>query len=195
MKNLFRIAFILPGEGTSGGVRVTVAMANELIGRGHEVRILCRSGGHPIRKWWNQGIRGLFRNRAQTNWIRGFQGKLEYYRDIRDKSFDTEEIAIAVGSLVLDDLELVRDSVRRLRYCHGLGDYTEKEMRRVWGGIIPIIAVSSKLVPRLVEFGIKTCLVSSPMASRRRTTMLIQKSRRMVSAVCTIKGLRSAQNS
>ena len=35
------VTFVLPGDGRSGGVRVTVLMANLLLGRGYRIRIAC----------------------------------------------------------------------------------------------------------------------------------------------------------
>ena len=146
--------FVLPGRGRSGGVRVTVEMAEHLLKRGHSVRIvyrqpgLCSARGLKIRllqfsRQWQ------FKD---TDWLPGFSGEViryENFSDLEAIGFVENELVIAVGTMTVDDVYRLPSSVHRIRYCHGFSEHKSEAM---WKLDMPTISVSPMLIDRLKEF-------------------------------------------
>lgn len=149
---MFNVAFLVPGDSRSGGVRVTTIMGNALIARGHQVRIL-----YPRRreKLWRKAQRLTDRGRSprqqRLGWLSTFKGVCVPYSDINLMRFLEGEIVISVGTYMVGDLISLRSPVVKVRYNHGFPSVWLPEYKAAWSGNIPTITVASTLVPRLQQ--------------------------------------------
>jgi len=148
------ITFVLPGRGRSGGVRVTVEMANRLLERGHAVRIAWRRA--PL------GSSEHIRNTAKSlllhlnrfdhhDWVRDFRGRAEPFHDLSSLHFSPREVVIAVGTMTIEDVFALPGSLVKLRYCHGISENQPDLTRRAWGLPMATVCVSKTLVPVLKD--------------------------------------------
>jgi glycosyltransferase involved in cell wall biosynthesis len=147
-----RIVLILPGNGRSGGVRCTVIVANQLIKRGHSVRILYR------RVWTSpkQMIVDVVNRRFYSDccdWLETFCGVISSYRKISECVFDRDEIIVGVGmwcSAELGKLNHVGNS--KLQYIHGLSPWMPDVMNEALSLPLPKIAVSSHVAEKIKSY-------------------------------------------
>ena len=143
------IVFILPGIGISGGVRVTVIMANLLLKRGHSVRILYFKNPniiHRMRNAWNS----LYAN----SWIKEFNGEASSFKKITDCRFDRNEIIIGVGMWVSKQLARLHSLPNpKLQYIHGATPWDLKLMEEALKLPLPKVVVASYLKPIIESFG------------------------------------------
>ncbi len=141
-----KVVFILPGSGLSGGVRVTVMMANLLMTRGHAVRILYRKPPNAIRNFYR-----LIRSRVKHqnhSWLDGFSGKLGQFQKVTDCSFDEGEIIIGVGMWASRELSQLRIiSNPKIQYIHGATPWDEELMKNALCLPFSKIVVASYLKP------------------------------------------------
>ncbi len=146
------VTFVLPGDGRSGGVRVTVIMANLLLDRGWAVRIAFR---RPRRGWrsWISGLRRTFsaRSAVETGFLHLFKGQQAAYRNLDEVSFQTGEIVVAVGTYTVSDVRALSQLVTKVRFNHGFPARPSPLDEAAWRGRMPTITVSNTLVPRLQE--------------------------------------------
>lgn len=148
------ITFLLPGNGRSGGVRVTVEMANQLLLCGHNVRI-----GHfrnPV--YTKTGLKRTLRcilwrlrNISETDWLNRFNGKNESFAKLEDLKFSGGEVVIAVGSVLVNELFDLDKDIYKVRYCHGLSGHKSELKHSAWSLPMPTISVSEPLVPVIEE--------------------------------------------
>lgn len=146
------ISFVLPGNNRSGGVRVTVIMANMLLKHGFTVRIL-----HPVQKFSiKDKIASLAFSRKKTGWLHSFIGKIEQFSDINEISFQNEEVVFAVGTYMVPYVYRIHDSrIKKVRFNHGLPvdldvNINEKwTYRKCWNVPMPTVTVSNTLIPQL----------------------------------------------
>ena len=147
-----RVTFVLPGRNRSGGVRVTVEMANRLLDRGYETRIVL-----PQRSIWNLG---KLRSKAKelwlsmqryedVDWTALYRGRIESYYDINQLTFLHKEIIIAVGIYTIRDVLSLNSNVIKVRFNHGFSVGIDNLTSELWGLPMTTIAVSNTLVPRL----------------------------------------------
>lgn len=163
--NKNKVTFIVPGDNRSGGVRVTVIMANCLLARGHRVRIV-----HPViqrfsRAWWRALAARLLKGRKQTKnsgWLSEFKGPVAGFGRINDLAFAPREIVISVGTLTIGHLEELRANVIKLRYNHGLLENMSAEDIRLWSLQIPTITVSRTIIPDLEAMSHEPVLAAVP---------------------------------
>ncbi|MCP4133732.1 MAG: glycosyltransferase family 4 protein [bacterium] len=151
------ITFVLPGSFRSGGIRVTVEMANHLLNYGYNVRIACRvspllsiAGIKDILRKFVFKLTGIENN----SWIQDFKGKIDTYTDLNKLDFKKNEIVVAVGSFTIDDVYHLNKDVKKIRYCHGFNEQLKDLMESVWSLPMKTIAVSPNLIPELQKFGI-----------------------------------------
>lgn len=144
------ITFVLPGDYRSGGVRVTVIMANLLLERGHAVRIahpktrLLSAGG--LKQWVKET---LIRSNRNAGWMHQFRGRIESYEALDDLTYSGGEIVIAVGTYMVADVRAMRKPVIKVRFNHGFPARPDAIQEAAWHGRMPTITVSNTLVPRL----------------------------------------------
>lgn len=143
------ITFVLPGDHRSGGVRVTVIMANLLLERGHDVRIACPK----IRIFSQDGlkriIRGVLNRNHNDGWLHQFRGRLEHYGKPDDLDYKQGEVVIAVGTYMVADVREMTKPVIKVRFNHGFPARPDAAQEAAWHGRMPTITVSHTLVPRL----------------------------------------------
>lgn len=151
-----RITFLIPDDNRSGAVRVTATLAERLRRKGYPVRLLLLRGTSVVAK-----IRRLLRKSrflGRDGWLHLFGGEIESSREARLAHFEPNELAIAVGTYVVEQLSSLDSKVAKLRYNHGLPRELDPAAKRAWSLDLPTITVSSTLVPRLEELAPNTCL-------------------------------------
>ncbi len=116
------ITFILPGGGRSGGIRVTVEMANRLISCNHNVRIIVHSKRKNIYDDIKEYTKNIYRRIVYRNfdWLDHFIGDIILFQSLEDVKFQSGEIVVGVGVYFIPDLLKVKGDVVKLQYCHGL---------------------------------------------------------------------------
>jgi glycosyltransferase involved in cell wall biosynthesis len=144
------ITFVLPGDHRSGGVRVTVIMANLLLERGHQVRIV-----HPETRLFTQtGLKRMVRRylsgkNGNAGWLHQFNGRLERYGKLDDLDYELDEVVIAVGTYMVAEVREMTKPVLKVRFNHGFPAKPDAAQEAAWHGRMPTITVSSTLVARL----------------------------------------------
>lgn len=146
------VSFLLPGDGRSGGVRVTVLMANLLLDRGYKVRIICPRRRPTIRTRLARLVALAHTRKTDTGFLHEFKGVTEHYDRPVDLSFAPDEIVIGVGTYSIADLRALPAPVIKLRFNHGFPAKPDALQDQAWRGRMPTITVSHTLVPRLEEY-------------------------------------------
>lgn len=146
------VTFVIPGDHRSGGVRVTVLMANLLIERGRVVRIVMPKprNGLLVRL---RGIARWVRSGRSTavGWLHEFRGALESYVNLDELAYASDEVVIAVGTYMVADVRAMKKPVIKVRYNHGFPAKPDALQEAAWRGEMTTITVSNTLVPRLQE--------------------------------------------
>lgn len=149
-----RITFVLPGRGSSGGIRVTVEMANRLLGRGHDIRVAYRTApflsvGRVVEEM--KVLQWQLAGGANNDWLKRFSGPLVKYSNLENLSFEPHEIVIAVGTFTIHDVSNLAGDVQKLRFCHGFREDLPGLTHSAWGLPMPTITVSPMLSQRIRE--------------------------------------------
>ncbi len=134
-----KIAFILPGNGRSGGVRCTVTSANLLIQKGHKVRIFYKKQG--LRKRIKEYL--TIENRQNSDWLPEFNGQTIPFSHIHNCSFQKGELIVGVGMWSSAQISTLSDSNPKLQYIHGLTPWAPDLMKTVIDTPISKIFVST----------------------------------------------------
>lgn len=146
------ITFALPGDHRSGGVRVTVIMANLLLARGYAVRIACRRPARSLTASARRLLRSLrTRKTGAAGWLHEFKGNVAYYDSLDQLDYAAEEVVIAVGTYMVDDVRRMTKPVVKVRFHHGFPAKPTPLQAQAWTGRMPTITVSQTLVPKLNE--------------------------------------------
>lgn len=157
------VVFLAPGNNRSGGIRVTVCMANSLVKRGYRVRILYPDIRPFSLAWLKSKIKNFGRPPAKNSgWLEEFQGETNSFNNINRASFSNREIVISVGTLTIGHLEALKAPVIKLRYNHGLLTDLSPEDIRLWSLPLPTITVSSTIIPDLERMSAKSVLAVVP---------------------------------
>lgn len=146
------ITFVVPGNNRSGGVRVTVSMANQLLCRGHSVRIVYPKTRILSKELYKTLFQKITKKRDTENrigWIQYFQGKVEQFKNLDDLTFESMEIVIAVGTLTINCVYKLNKDVVKLRYNHGLLSVVDEKYISAWKLPMPTITVSKAIIPDL----------------------------------------------
>lgn len=148
-----KITFVLPGGGRSGGVKSTVKVANGLIQRGHNVRLLVNKDNASMRSQLRNLWLGL-RYSLGNDWLDMFEGAVERFNDIEKCAFQDNEIVVASGWWAAEMLRLVKlPGIIKVHHIRGVGFNDSNKMRAAWGENVPKMAVASYL-GEVIE---KTC--------------------------------------
>lgn len=140
-----KIAFILPGRGSSGGIRNTITAANHLINRGHTVRIFYGRQSLTPRYMLRNMLNRLLYNR-QGDWLVNFRGPAIKYSDILDIEFYPGEMIVGVGMWCSAQLNRLNHSDNpKLQYIRGLTPWMPELMDEALSSPLPKIAVSSQV--------------------------------------------------
>jgi glycosyltransferase involved in cell wall biosynthesis len=146
------LTFVLPGDGRSGGVRVTVIMANLLRGRGYGVRIAVPRGRERLRQRLDLFLASLARRREKsTGFLHQFEGPVARFRHLDELDYAPGEVVIAVGTYSVPDVRALTKPAIKLRFNHGFPAKPDAAQDQAWRGRMPTITVSNTLLPRLQE--------------------------------------------
>ena len=123
-------------------------MANLLLDRGHDVRILYYQK-KSIKKHI-KSISGIFYN--NNDWLKEFRGNIKAFQSIDKCSFKKDEIIIGVGmdmSCLVAKLETVPN--KKIQYIHGLTPWNVRIMEEALSSSIPKIAVSNIVKDEIIN--------------------------------------------
>lgn len=129
-----------------------MAMANQLLQRGHQVRLVYPKIPLLSRAWIKSIPRWLKRASGQTEnagWVYQFRGLVETFADLNNLKFQRNEVVIAVGSLTIERVYKLQSDVIKLRYNHGLLLNMSEKEKAMWALPIPTITVSRTIIPDL----------------------------------------------
>jgi hypothetical protein len=144
------ITFVLPGDHRSGGVRVTVLMANLLLKRGHDARIVHPKKGIFSKAGFKRAVHGLLNgNAGNDGWFHQFNGRIESYAKLDDLDFSEDSIVIAVGTYMVAEVREMAKPAMKVRFNHGFPAKPDAAQVAAWHGPMTTITVSNTLVPRL----------------------------------------------
>ncbi len=146
------VTMVLPGDGRSGGVRVTAIMANLLRDRGYKVRIASKKAKFSLRAAFvslRQKLKG--KPKGQKGFLHVFRGNIEEFTNLDDLSWQPGEIVIAVGTYTVGLVQAMKADVLKVRFNHGFPAKPTPDQDLAWQGPLPTITVSRTLVPRLQE--------------------------------------------
>lgn len=140
-----KIAFVLPGRGSSGGVRCVSLIAQRLRERGHLLRLLYRKPHRGLRDW-ARVIQGKILYRSAPDWIRQFDGPVLAFKDLLQFHFDPDEILVAIGMAECAQLERVISLPNpKVQYLHGSTPWAPQQVDKALNLPFPKIVVSSYL--------------------------------------------------
>ncbi len=140
-----KIAFILPGRDSSGGVRCVSLIAQRLLDRGHSVRLLYRKPERDLRDWARL-IQGRLFHPAAPDWIRQFRGPIQSFVDLTRVLFVRDEILVAIGMsecAQLDRVGFLPNS--KVQYLHGSTPLSPELVNKALSLPVPKIVVASYL--------------------------------------------------
>ena len=150
-----KIAFMLPGGGFSGGIRVTVVEANYLLKRGHKVRILVKKRPTSPRVIYRY-LRDYIIHSAYSahSWLEDFLGKIEYFGENEECKFDNDEIIVGVGIEVTGQMVKLNSLPNaKIQYIHGATPWTPDLEKQALSLPVPKIVVSSYLKALAESYG------------------------------------------
>jgi glycosyltransferase involved in cell wall biosynthesis len=139
-----KIAFILPGNGRSGGIKCTVKVANGLLRRGHDVRILVRKIPKDprslLRKLWL-----MTRYKNGSDWLDLFKGTVHKFDNIEKCDFESNEIVVASGWWAATQLRrLSNNGIIKVHHVRAVMKDAD-QMKSAWSENVPKIVVASYL--------------------------------------------------
>jgi glycosyltransferase involved in cell wall biosynthesis len=142
------ISFVLPHSEGSGAIRSSISLANGLIAKGHEVRVLVHEDEFSIK-----GIRRIIRviwfkirYPKEINGLNNFKGQVKKFKDITICDFYNDEVVIAKGLWSCKEIKKLK--VRGIRKIHnicGQDPWKKDLMREAWLEDIPKVVVASYL--------------------------------------------------
>ena len=140
-----KITFILPGRTSSGGVRCISIIGQQLLDRGHQVRILSRRATQTFRTRC-RSLQSRWLYHAAPEWIRQFEGVVEDFTDIAQCTFQQDEILIAVGMAECAELDRCTWLPNlKIQYLHGSTPFSPELVKRALSLPYPKIVVASYL--------------------------------------------------
>jgi glycosyltransferase involved in cell wall biosynthesis len=140
-----KLAFIMPGRSSSGGVRCISIVAQRLQDRGHQVRLLYRRPEMGVRDW-ARVIQSKMLYRAAPDWIERFDGPVDDFENLSCCRFDPEEILVAVGMAECAQLACVSTLQNpKVQYLHGSTPWAPELVEKALSLPIPKIVVASYL--------------------------------------------------
>lgn len=149
---LMKIAFVLPGKGISGGVRVTCAMADRLRKRGHDVRILFKHRPSLLDRC--KSMRDQLLYTQAEDYLNRFPGRVDAFRNLQDCRFYDDEIVVAVGMSISAELALLGHVPNpKVQYIHGATPWAPELMQKALSMPVPKIIIASYLRQIVESFG------------------------------------------
>jgi glycosyltransferase involved in cell wall biosynthesis len=151
------IVFILPSRFISGGVLCTAAIANNMLERGHRVRILYRKPPYTLRNFY-KFVADILIHRHGYDGLKTFKGEINSFRNIGDTLFNSKEIIVGAGMWASAQLASIETfSNPKLQYIHGqhIGETVEDANLTMLAlrSKMPKVVVASYLKPFVESFG------------------------------------------
>lgn len=145
-KNKLKISYLLPAVGVAGGVRSTVRISNELLTRGHKVRILYRNDPPRLRRKLQKTYVKL-RYRPGPDWLSEFKGEVIVYERLDPQEFAPDELIISVCNRTAADMwSLPENTGIKVFHCRGVDVLDWEGMLETWRLPVPKIVTSTRLV-------------------------------------------------
>jgi glycosyltransferase involved in cell wall biosynthesis len=151
-----RTTFVLPGRNRSGGVRVTVEMANRLEAAGYKTRIAVLRDRAPLLKRLLARVDdavGALRGLTPDDWLDQYTGRTVEFDSLAEVPTEDDEVVIAVGSHAVPWVDALPRPRRRVRFCHGFHHFRTGQRAAAWGTAVPTLTVSRTLIPGLRQYG------------------------------------------
>ena len=144
MSDRMKVSLLLPSRGVGGGVRAIMRFAKSLKSRGHDVRIFAKYVKPPLKDRTKQYIIDTLY--GQTDWLSQSDVPVIDYTSLRDHSFDSEELVVAMCTQTTVDMQVLSKSEGiQVYHCHGMEIENWEPMIKAWHFPTYKIAVSSKL--------------------------------------------------
>jgi len=141
-----KVSLLLPNKGIGGGVRSTARVGNELLSRGHSVRIFYRKRAVRLRHRLGNIYR-LARYGPSHDWLTTFKGFSTGYDKLEAKHFSPNELIISMcAQTTLDMWGLPKDIGIKILYCRGAEIENWDNMLESWKLPIPKLVTSSHLI-------------------------------------------------
>jgi len=147
-----RVTFVIPGP-AGGGTRSVTTLANGLIARGHEARIL-----YPRPR---RGLKGALRYAyvswrygSRQDWLREFAGETVCYDVLTPDVAGRSDAIIGVGVDCMLAIAPLPDSCgRKVHNSHGMEPWIQQRMDRAWSLPVPRIICASYLESQMRRRG------------------------------------------
>lgn len=150
MTEQLKISFLIPNNGIGGGVRSTMRVGNDLINRGHDVRIYFKQ--KEMGQY--ERIRAFYLNYKYGNqdWLEKFKGESSPYGDLKSEWFDNDEIVVAMcATTAIDMHNCLGDKGKQLLYCRGAEYHNWENMVKSWNIPAPKIATCQRLAKMIYK--------------------------------------------
>jgi glycosyltransferase involved in cell wall biosynthesis len=153
-----KIAFVLPGSGSGGGVRSTVNAANRLIERGHQVRMF------SLRRTFRQQVKMFLdslMSQGDRDWLDCFKGEKYNFGDITEIPYITGEIIVGIGMWCSAQLgRLSSRSNPKIQYIRGLTPWKVELQKEALSLPLPKVAIASYIAEAAKTFNSNcSCIV------------------------------------
>lgn len=140
------LTWVLPTSGRAGAIRSTVRKANELVKRGHHVRILYKRKPRTLRRLAGRVLTRI-RYGAQADWIQEFAGESQGFDDLGECRFESGETVVAMGSWAALQIGALKgEFAARIHAMHGALPGTDPYLDEALALKLPKIVVASYLV-------------------------------------------------
>ena len=144
-KKKLKISLLVPSKGLSGGMRSTVVVGNELLSRGHDVRIFYRNTVLSFRRRLGS-IYNRRRYGPDEDWLSTFKGFSFEYDKLDPDKFSSDEMILSMcAQTTLDLVDLPKNIGIKVLYCRGAEIENWEAMLKSWKLPIQKLAVSSHL--------------------------------------------------
>lgn len=146
-----KISLLLPGRGSAGSVRSSMRVGNELLTRGHDVRIFYRNNLPGLRNRVRE-ICLKVRYGFGKDWLLKFNGRSFCYSKLNATDFSSDELIISMcARTTLDMWNLPEEVGIKVLYCRGAEPDRWEQMLETWQLPIYKIAISSRLAEMIAR--------------------------------------------
>ncbi len=145
MRAKLKISFVTPGKGTSGSNRSIVRVGNELLSRGHKVRIFFKDRPPAMRDKIRETYLRM-RYGAGRDWLLEFEGESTGYSKLNADMFASDELIIAMCTKTTIDMRRLPENVGiKVIYCRGVEIGNWSAMVESWKLPIPKVALGTRI--------------------------------------------------
>jgi hypothetical protein len=141
-----KVSFLLPNSGVGGGVRAIARFGNELLARGHSVRVFYRNNSVMGIIQRCKTIYTRLRYGPEYDWLDTFHGLSFGYDKLNPNTFSEDELIVSIcAKTTLDAWTLPQGTGIKVLYCHGAEIENWEMMLESWRLPSPKIAMSFRL--------------------------------------------------